>query len=95
MESTYIAFIAIFVGVLCRTLFPYIKKMREAEAKGEVFKFDYKYLYTALSSLVLSIIVTFLIFPTFKIPEATGIYLFCMSFTFGWSANDIVNEFLT
>lgn len=95
MEATYIAFIAIFLGVLCRTLFPYVKKVKEAEAKGDLLKFDYKYLYTAISSLVLSVIVTLLIFPTFKIPEATGIYLFCMSFTFGWSTNDIVNELLT
>ena len=95
MEVTYIVFIAIFLGVLCRTLFPYVKKMKEAEAKGDLLKFDYKYLYTAISSLVLSVIVTLLIFPTFKIPEATGIYLFCMSFTFGWSTNDIVNELLT
>ena len=95
MEATYIAFVAIFLGVLCRTLFPYIKRMREAGARGDTLSFDSKYLYTALSSLVISVIATFLIFPTFKIPEATGIYLFSMSFTFGWTTNDIINEFLT
>lgn len=95
LDATTVAYIGIFVGVLLRTLLPYVKKLKKAEDKNEEFKFDFKYAGTAIFALVISFVVSTLIFPTFTIPEIALPYVFAQAFAFGWTANDIINEIIS
>jgi len=83
----------ILLGVLSRTLIPYLRKM----ITGKIKKFDKEYWITAGASFILSVITTLLIFPKFEIvqvgPGLEGlIKLFCAAFGFGFAWNSIVNE---
>lgn len=83
----------ILFGVLARTLVPYLRKLKQ----GKVASFSRRYFSTAIASVLLSIIVTFLIFPQFNMPsfEITTegyLKLFCISFSFGFGWNTIINE---
>jgi len=83
----------ILLGVLARTLLPYLRKIMT----GKIKKFDNEYWITAVASFILSVITTLLIFPEFEIAE-TGpglegiIKLFCAAFGFGFGWNSLVNE---
>lgn len=83
----------ILLGVLARTLIPYLRKMMT----GKIKKFDKEYWFTALASFILSLITTILIFPKFEFAQ-TGvgiealIKLFCTAFGFGFAWNSLVNE---
>jgi len=83
----------ILLGVLARTLIPYLRKMMT----GKIKKFDKEYWLTALASFILSLITTILIFPKFEFVQ-TGvgiesfIRLFCTAFGFGFAWNSLVNE---
>lgn len=50
---------SIFLGVLARTLVPYLHKLRE----GKVTGFQRGYLWSAIGSFILGFIITLLIFP--------------------------------
>ena len=83
----------ILLGVLARTMIPYLRKIMA----GKIKKFDKEYWLTALASFVLSLITTLLIFPKFEfVPAGAGvetwIRLFCAAFGFGFAWNSIVNE---
>ncbi|MFB6214275.1 MAG: hypothetical protein ABEI54_00245 [Candidatus Bipolaricaulia bacterium] len=80
----------IFVGVLTRVFLPWIRKLKE----GKVKKFDPKYLYSAVGSILLGVIVTLLVLPQFKSLGAAqpGIKSFAVAFGFGFGWHSIVNE---
>jgi hypothetical protein len=83
----------ILLGVLARTLLPYLRKLMT----GKIKKFEKGYWLTAGASFILSVITTLLIFPKFEIvPPGPGveglIRLFCAAFGFGFAWNSIVNE---
>lgn len=83
----------ILLGVLTRSIVPYLRKLK----KGKIENFSRRYLSTAVASIILGIIVTILIFPQFKVPQAEitvegYIKLFCASFGFGFGWNTIINE---
>ncbi len=92
MDAITIAYIGVFVGVLLRTLLPYIRKLKEAEGAEKQLSFDIKYVGTAIFAMIVSFVVSTLIFPTFEIPETYNIYIFGQSFAFGWASNDLINE---
>lgn len=96
IDVTTIAFIGVFIGILCRTLLPYIKKLKAAQEKEppETVKFDLKYVWTAIVSLFISLIASMLIFPSFTIPTGAQFYVFLQSFIFGWASNDIINQLI-
>jgi len=83
----------IFLGVLARALFPWVRKLRS----GKVAHFSKRYLYSAIGSVIAGMIVTVLIFPKFEVipigqgPEA-GVRLFAMAFGFGFGWHAIVDE---
>jgi len=83
----------ILLGVLSRTLIPYLRKIMA----GKIKKFDKEYWLTAVASFILSLITTILIFPKFEFAQ-TGvgieslIRLFCTAFGFGFAWNSLVNE---
>lgn len=83
----------ILFGVLARTITPYIRKLKQ----GKVKEFKNGYLVSALTSFILGLITTLLIFPKFEItqmgPGAEGtVKLFYAAFGFGFAWNSLVNE---
>lgn len=83
----------ILLGVLARTLVPYLRKLRQ----GKVKEFKKGYWLSALASFILGLITTLLIFPEFNIAQPgvgveASIKLFCLAFGFGFGWNSLVSE---
>ena len=83
----------IFLGVLARVFFPWVRKLRS----GKVVHFSKRYLYSAIGSVVAGMIVTVLIFPKFDVPSMgqgaeASVRLFAMAFGFGFGWHAIVDE---
>ncbi|GAG49161.1 unnamed protein product [marine sediment metagenome] len=87
----YVAIIGIFIGVLIRTILPYLKKI----SAGEDIKFNFKYVATALVLVITAGITTLIIFPSFSIPEGTAFAVFIVALLSGWGANDVLNRIVT
>lgn len=95
----YVAFIAIVLGVIGRTYFPYLKKLQEAKEEiagtGAMlsFNFDIKFIATAIFS---GIVTAMFVFPLFVMPENTTLLtLFISAFIFAWGTNDVINNLTT
>ena len=88
-----IKIIGLFLGVVARSLIPFLRKLRQ----GTVKSFDRRYFYSALGTFLLGIVITMVIFPQFK-ADAPGagfeayFQLFCLAFSFGFGWNAIVLE---
>jgi len=83
----------ILLGVLSRTLVPYLRKLRQ----GKVKEFKNGYWLSALASFILGLITTLLIFPEFNIAQPgvgveASIKLFCLAFGFGFGWNSLISE---
>jgi hypothetical protein len=83
----------ILLGVLARTLVPYLRKLKQ----GKITEFQNKYWLSAVASLGLGIITTILIFPKFEITQIGQgtealVKLFCLAFGFGYAWNSVVSE---
>jgi H+/Cl- antiporter ClcA len=92
-NALIIKLLGIFLGVLARTLLPWVRKLR----RGKVAKFDPRYFYSAVGTLLLGIVITLLIFPSFQGDPAGGrtedwVKLFCLAFGFGFGWNALVFE---
>lgn len=88
-----IKILGLFLGVVARSLIPFLRKLRQ----GTVKSFDRRYFYSALGTFLLGIVITMVIFPQFK-ADAPGagfeayFQLFCLAFSFGFGWNAIVLE---
>ena len=98
-----IKIIGLFLGIVARSLIPWLRKLRQ----GEVHGFDRRYFYSALATFILGIILTLVLFPQFK-DDAAGLgpnytpssspgfevyfRLFCLAFAFGFGWNAMVLE---
>jgi len=85
--------LGILLGVLARTLAPYLRKVKQ----GKVKEFKNGYWLSALAAFILGLITTLLIFPKFEItqtgPGVEGaVKLFSTAFGFGFAWNSLVNE---
>jgi len=49
----------IFIGVLARAFFPWLRKLHQ----GKVMHFHKRYLYLAIGSVIVGMIITLLVFP--------------------------------
>ena len=83
----------IFLGVLARAFFPWVRKLRS----GKELHFGKRYLYSAIGSVIAGMIVTVLIFPKFEIAAAgqgaeAAVKLFATAFGFGFGWHAIVDE---
>ena len=83
----------IFLGVLARVFFPWVRKLRS----GKATRFTKRYLYSAIGSVIAGMIVTLLIFPKFDVATAGqgaegAVRLFAMAFGFGFGWHAIVDE---
>jgi len=88
-----IKFSGILLGVLMRTLLPWVRKLRE----GRVLKFNKRYIYSTIGSFILGFIVTLVIFPQFEPAGTAGGFdayfkLFCLAFGFGFGWNALLLE---
>jgi len=91
-----IKIVGLFLGVVARSLIPWLRKLRQGEVQG----FDRRYVYSALATFLLGIILTLVLFPQFK-GDSSGLSgpgleayfrLFCLAFGFGFGWNAIVLE---
>ncbi|MCD6228347.1 MAG: hypothetical protein J7K17_02585 [Candidatus Omnitrophica bacterium] len=86
--------LGIFSGVLIRTLLPFFRKLYQ----GKITSFKKKYLFQALGAFLISIVFSLLIFPQYRLKIEENVdwlatfKLFCVSFTFGFGFNSLVNE---
>ena len=81
-----IAFVAIVLGIIARTYFPYLKK----KSSDVYVTFDAGFIATAIFSGVVSAI---FIYPVFVFPETTDVLkVFISAFIFAYAANDGVNR---
>jgi ABC-type Fe3+-siderophore transport system permease subunit len=87
-----IAFIGTFLGVLFRTILPYLQKLKE----DPDLTFDRKYLVTLAISFVESAVTTMLLFlslPSEILSTATsGFFVLLATFAWAYTSNDIVNR---
>jgi len=95
-----IKIVGLFLGVVARSLIPWLRKLHE----GEVHSFDRRYFYSALATFILGIILTLVLFPRLEGevggPEAAAaapafeayFRLFCVAFGFGFGWNAMVLE---
>jgi len=87
-------FLGVFLGVLARTLLPWLRKLRE----GQVVRFNKRYLYSTLGSLAIGFILTLVIFPQLAVANDSSpvveayFKLFCLAFGFGFGWNGMVME---
>ena len=81
-----IAFVAIVLGVIGRTYFPYLKKVGQDKS----IEFDYKFILTAIFS---GIVTAVFIWPLFILPaEGTYFEIAIAAFIFAWTTDDIANR---
>jgi hypothetical protein len=88
-----IRILGIFLGILARTLLPWLRKLKEGEVRG----FSARYVYSALASLAIGVVLTLVIFPQFEAGSAGDTFedlfkLFCLAFGFGFGWNALVLE---
>jgi hypothetical protein len=94
-EAQLIAYAAIFLAVFLRTTMPYWKKKRTVESKGEELPFDGTYIGTAISAGIISFVGATLLFRSFVMPTTGDLLsVFVSAFGFGWTSNDIINDYI-
>lgn len=87
----YIAFIAIVLGVIGRTYFPYLRK-KDQNKWDKDFKFDMRYIATMVFSGIITTIFVYKLFVVLE--DRTMLEVFIGGFIFGWGANDVTNKFV-
>ncbi len=94
-----IKILGLFLGVVARSLIPWLRKLRQ----GEVRSFDRRYFYSALATFILGVVITLVLFPQLKgegavLPADANpgfeayFRLFCLAFGFGFGWNAMVLE---
>jgi hypothetical protein len=88
-----VEFFGLLFGVLARTILPWLRKVKEGKVRG----FGRRYVYSALASLAIGLILTLTVFPKFEAVAAGQTFealfkLFCLAFGFGFGWNAFVNE---
>lgn len=87
MNLEVVKFLGIFLGVVLRTVFPYLDK--------KDIKFDYSYIYSAISSLIISLVVAAQLFLYVPIEGNSALSVFLVCLLVGWGTNDITNKAFT
>jgi hypothetical protein len=88
-----VTFFGLLLGILARTVLPWLRKVQEGKVRG----FDRRYLYSALASGAIGLILTLALFPKFEAVPEGGTFeaffkLFCLAFGFGFGWNALINE---
>jgi hypothetical protein len=88
-----VKFFGLLLGILARTILPWLRKVKEGKVRG----FGRRYVYSALASAAIGLILTLTIFPKFDAAAGAETFeaffkLFCLAFGFGFGWNALVNE---
>lgn len=88
-----VTFFGLLLGVLARTVLPWLRKVREGKVRG----FGRRYLYSALASVAIGLVWTMVLFPRFEAGVDGRTFeaffkLFALAFGFGFGWNALVNE---
>jgi hypothetical protein len=88
-----VKFFGLLLGILARTLLPWLRKVKEGKVRG----FGRRYIYAALASAAIGLFLTLTIFPRFEAGAAGRTFeelfkLFTLAFGFGFGCNALVNE---
>ncbi len=88
-----VKFFGLLLGILARTLLPWLRKVKDGQIRG----FSRRYLYSALAAAAIGLILTLTIFPRFEAGAAGRGFeemfkLFCLAFGFGFGWNALVLE---
>ena len=88
-----VKFFGLFLGVLARTILPWLRKVKEGKVRG----FSRRYVYSALASLAIGLILTLILFPKFEAGAEGETFealfkLFGLAFGFGFGWNALINE---
>jgi hypothetical protein len=88
-----VKFFGLLLGILARTILPWLRKVKEGKVRG----FSRRYLYSALASAAIGLILTLTIFPRFEAGAEGQTFealfkLFSLAFGFGFGWNALVNE---
>jgi len=97
MERIFVAFAGVLSAVTMRTVLPYVEKVRKAAEKGEsVPAWSQRYAFTGFCALLTSLITALLTLPAITVPAepASLLYVFIVSFGYGWGVNDAYNKIL-
>ena len=84
-----VKFFGLLLGILARTLLPWLRKVREGKIRG----FGRRYVWSALASAAIGLILTLTIFPRFEagavgrtFEELFKLFTLAFGFGFGWNA---------
>ncbi|MGB8959760.1 MAG: hypothetical protein WCC00_12195 [Candidatus Aminicenantales bacterium] len=88
-----VKFFGLLLGILARTLLPWLRKVKDGKVRG----FSRRYVYSALAALAIGLILTLTIFPRFEAGAEGETFealfkLFCLAFGFGFGWNALINE---
>jgi len=88
-----VKFFGLLLGILARTLLPWLRKVKEGKIRG----FGRRYVWSALASAAIGLILTLTIFPRFEAGAVGRTFeelfkLFTLAFGFGFGWNALVNE---
>jgi hypothetical protein len=83
----------LLLGVLARTVLPWLRKVRDGGSR----RFGRRYVYSALASLAIGLILTLVLFPKFEAGAEAATFealfkLFTLAFAFGFGWNALINE---
>jgi len=83
-----IVLIALFAGILVRTIIPALRKMAETPD----FQWNHQYTATMIISLIISFISALTLYQSFHVPESTEIQVAIAAFFAGLGLNSGVDE---
>ena len=88
-----IKLVGLLLGVLARTILPWLRKVRSGRVRG----FGRRYVYAALASLGIGLILTLVLFPRLEAGAEGETFealfkLFSLAFAFGFGWNALINE---
>jgi len=88
-----VKFFGLLLGILARTLLPWLRKVKAGKVRG----FSRRYAYSALAAAAIGLILALTIFPRFEAGAAGSGFedmfkLFCLAFGFGFGWNALVLE---
>jgi hypothetical protein len=88
-----VKFFGLLLGILARTLLPWLRKVKEGKIRG----FGRRYFYSALASAAIGLFLTLIIFPQFEAAASGRTFeelfkLFTLAFGFGFGCNALVLE---
>lgn len=92
---TIVVIIAVLVGVLLRTLLPFLKKASELEKAGQKISFAPKYIATSLLALIIGVFTALQVMSIIDIPDVEDwqdmITVFIMSATYAFAFQSTLN----